>query len=141
MVRFENYKTVVLQLHLSRSTLQTDYINFTTKSKIISCIYHKRHQALCTSAVVMLVQLFCLCLLRKLHFAAPGDTRKTQIHATLQSMSQHRDREKYAGKNQDNHLIYYFAVVPLQSFHKHSLISHFGQGINRFGNQSYQALK
>lgn len=84
MVRFESNKMLVLQLHSSRSTLQTDYINFTTKSKIISCIYHKRHQALCISAVVLLVQLFCLCLLHKLHFAAPGDTGKTQIRATFE---------------------------------------------------------
>lgn len=81
MVRFELNKT--LQLHLSRSTLQTDYINFTTKSKIISYIYHKRHQALCISAVVLLLQLFCLFLLHKLYFSAPGDTRKTQIHVTF----------------------------------------------------------
>lgn len=81
MVRFELNKT--LQLHLSRSTLQTDYINFTTKSKIISYIYHKRHQALCISAVVLLLQLFYLSLLHKLYFAAPGDTRKTQIHVTF----------------------------------------------------------
>lgn len=84
MVRFELSKTLVLQLRLYRSTLQTDYINFTTKSKIISYIYHKRHQALCISAVVLLVQLFCLCLLHKLHFAAPGDMGQTQIHATFE---------------------------------------------------------
>lgn len=112
MVRFELNKT--LQLHLSRSTLQTDYINFTTKSKIISYIYHKRHQALCISAVVLLLQLFYLSLLHKLYFAAPGDTRKTQIHVTFTVYITAQRQRKIRWENRENHLLYYFAVVPLQ---------------------------
>ena len=141
MVRSELSKTLALQLHLSRTTLQTDCINFTTKSKIMSYTSHKRHQALCISAALLLGPSLPLSVT-----SAPlrssgwyGDNPNSCYFWRLRDST---EREKnMLGKNQKNHLLYYFAVVPLQPFHKHSLISHFGQGINGFGNQSYPSTE
>lgn len=76
--------TFLLQLRLSRSTPQTVYISFTTKSKIISHIYHERHHALRISAVALPFQLLCLCLLHQRRFAAPGDGGKAPAHAAFE---------------------------------------------------------
>lgn len=77
-------ETFLLQLHLSRSTLQAVYINFTTKSKIISHIYHERHHALRVPAVARPFQSLCLCLLRKRRSAAPGDGGKAPARAAFE---------------------------------------------------------